>query len=88
MQEECEKHPLLIENRAEQDIEEGKPLVKTAVVALNESAVIVRAWTWERNYSDSFQLKIDVLESVKKRFDKEGITIPFPSRTVVMQENK
>lgn len=88
MQEECENHPLILDNRSESDIQEGKPIVKTAIIALNESAVIVRAWTWERNYSDSFQLKIDVLESIKKRFDKEGIVIPFPSRTVVMSSNK
>lgn len=89
MREECEKHPLLLDNRTESEIQEGLPVVKTAVVALNDSSVVIRAWTWERNYSDSFQLKIDVLESVKKRFDKEGIVIPFPHRTIVMKnENK
>jgi len=46
----------------------------------------IRAWTWGRSYSDSFQLKIDVLESIKKRFDKEGIEIPFPYRTIVMKK--
>ncbi|WP_452221229.1 mechanosensitive ion channel family protein [Lacinutrix salivirga] len=88
MQEECEKHPLILDNRSEEEIKEGKPIVKTAVIALDESAMVVRAWTWERSYSDSFQLKIDVLESIKKRFDKEGIVIPFPSRTVVMRNEE
>lgn len=74
-----------MDNRTEEEIQEGKPIVKTAVIALEESAVILRAWTWERNYSDSFQLKIDVMESIKKCFDKEGIEIPFPHKTVVMK---
>ena len=86
MQEECENHPLILDNRSELDIEQGKPIVKTAVIELNESAVVVRAWTWERSYDDSFQLKIDVLESIKKRFDKEGVKIPFPHRTIVMKK--
>ena len=86
MQEECEKHPLILDNRTELEKQEGKPIVKTAVIALNESAVIIRAWTWEKNYSDSFQLKIDVLESIKKRFDEEDIIIPFPSRTILMKQ--
>ena len=85
---ECEKHPLIIDNRTEQEKQEGKPIVKTSVIALNESAVVIRAWTWEKNYSDSFQLKIDVLESIKKRFDKEGIQIPFPHRTMVFQDQQ
>ena len=72
MQEECEKHSLLLDNRAELQVQEGKPIVITALIQLDESSVIIRAWTWKRNYSDSFQLKIDVLESIKKRFDKEG----------------
>jgi small-conductance mechanosensitive channel len=86
MQEECEKHPLILDNRSESDVQEGKPIVRTALTRFNDSSMTIRAWTWERNYSDSFQLKIDVLESVKKRFDKEGIEIPFPYRTIVMKK--
>lgn len=86
MQEECENHPLILDNRSESDVQEGKPIVRTALTRFNDSSMTIRAWTWERNYSDSFQLKIDVLESVKKRFDKEGIEIPFPYRTIVMKK--
>lgn len=87
MQEECENHPLILDNRSELDIQDGKPIVKTAVTQLNDSSVTIRAWTWGKDYSDSFQLKVDVLESIKKRFDKEGVEIPFPYRTIVMKKN-
>lgn len=87
MQEECENHPLILDNRTELEIQEGKPIVKTALLQLNDSSMTIRAWTWGRDYSDSFQLKIDVLESIKKRFDKEGIEIPFPYRTIVMKKD-
>ena len=87
MQEECENHPLILDNRSELDIQDGKPIVKTALTALNDSSMTIRAWTWGRDFSDSFQLKIDVLESIKKRFDKEGIEIPFPYRTIVMKKD-
>ncbi len=89
MQEECKNHPLILDNRTELEKQQGLPIVKTALIHLNDSSMTIRAWTWERNYSDSFQLKVDVLESIKKRFDKEGIEIPFPYRTIVMKkENK
>jgi small-conductance mechanosensitive channel len=29
----------------------------------------------------------DLLESVKKRFDKEGVEIPFPYRTLVYKKD-
>lgn len=88
MQEECESHPLILDNRTELEVQEGKPIVKTAVTQLNDSSVTIRAWTWGRDFSDSFQLKIDVLESIKKRFDKEGIEIPFPYRNIILKTGK
>ena len=30
-----------------------------------------------------FMMKSDLLKAIKKRFDQEGIEIPFPYRTVV-----
>lgn len=88
MREECEKHPLIFDNRTEIDIQEGKPMVKTALTELKDSSVTIRAWAWAKDFSDSFQIKIDVLESVKKRFDQEGVEIPFPYRTIVMKNQK
>ncbi|MFD1616339.1 mechanosensitive ion channel family protein [Gelatiniphilus marinus] len=88
MQNECESHPLILDNRTEQDKQEGKPIVKTALTELNDSSMTIRAWAWASSYADSFQLKTDVLESIKKRFDNEGVEIPFPYRTIVMKNNK
>lgn len=85
MQEECENHPLILDNRSPQDKNEGKPVVRTALTALEDFSVTIRAWAWGSNFSDTFALKCDVLESVKKRFDREGIEIPFPYRTIVMK---
>lgn len=88
MQEECENHPLILDNRSIFDKENGAPLVKTAVISLNDSSITVRAWAWGRRFEDCFELKTSVLESIKKRFDKEGVEIPFPYRTIVMKEKK
>ncbi|MCX7548270.1 mechanosensitive ion channel family protein [Xanthomarina sp. F1114] len=88
MQEECEKHPLLIDNRSFMDKKQNKPIVKTALIQFNDSSMTIRAWTWARNYSEGFSLKCDVLESIKKRFDKEGIEIPFPYRTIIIKDFK
>ncbi|MDN3724156.1 mechanosensitive ion channel family protein [Aequorivita sp. SDUM287046] len=88
MQEECENHPFIFDNRSASDILEGKPKVKTALISLNDSSVTVRAWAWARNYSESFEMRCDLLESIKMRFESEGIEIPFPYRTVVLRTEK
>lgn len=88
MREECENHPLIYDNRSRSDIKQDKPMVRTALIKLDDSSMILRAWTWTKDYGDSFTLKYDVLENIKSRFDQEGIEIPFPYRTLVIKENK
>jgi small conductance mechanosensitive channel len=88
MQEECENHPLIFDNRTKADKKNGLPIVKTAVISLNDFSVTIRAWAWTKNYDNAFVLRYAVLESIKKRFDKEGIEIPFPYRTIVMKKDK
>jgi|SRR5690554_599131 len=88
MREECEKHPLIFDNRSATDVLDGKPIVRVALISLNDSSVTIRAWAWARNYSNSFDMKCDLLESIKKRFETEGIEIPFPYRTVVFKDTK
>lgn len=85
MAEECANHPLIHDNRTATDKKEGKPLIRTAVTELGDSSVNIRAWAWTLNYGNAYNLKCDVLESIKKRFDQEGIDIPYPHRTVVMK---
>lgn len=88
MQEECENHPYIMDNRNDLERHNDEPKVRTALIKLDESSVVLRAWAWSVNYSDSFRLRCDVLESIKKRFDAEGIEIPFPYRTVVIKNKK
>ncbi|WP_033417669.1 mechanosensitive ion channel family protein [Cytophaga aurantiaca] len=82
---ECEAHPNLIEYRTLLEIKNEVPKVIVRVIELAESAVILRAWAWSKDYTSGFIMKCDLYESIKKRFDKENIEIPFPSRMVVVK---
>jgi len=83
MKEEAEKHPLHIDARTPQQKADGEPDVMVRVLKIGEYSVKLRAWTWAKNAKESFILNCDLLESIKKRFDKEGITIPYPHRVIV-----
>lgn len=58
---------------------EPAPLV--AVGELGDSSVnlLVRPWV---NTPDFFPVKLDFTKRIKQRFDREGISIPFPQRDV------
>ncbi|MBN2282821.1 MAG: mechanosensitive ion channel [Deltaproteobacteria bacterium] len=66
-------------------LKEPAPMV--AIVELADSSVnfAVRPWIKSADYWDLF---FALRETVKKRFDEEGITIPFPQQDVHMYEMK
>jgi small conductance mechanosensitive channel len=67
-------------------LKDPEPVVR--LHELGESSVnfIVRPWAKTDEYWDVYW---DVTREVKQRFDKEGISIPFPQRDVhVYQESK
>lgn len=82
MSEEVQNHPSYLDVRKPKDIEEGVPPVIVRVLSLGESSILIRAWAWAADAPTAFMMSCDLLESIKKRFDKEGIVIPFPQRTI------
>jgi len=88
MREECEDHPNLMDHRSELDKYNNEKKVIVRVISLDDSAVLLRAWAWASNFGEAFEMKCDLYESIKKRFDKEGVSIPFPHRTMVFQEDQ
>ncbi|MAM17990.1 MAG: mechanosensitive ion channel protein MscS [Gramella sp.] len=88
MKEECEMHPNIFDNRSNQDLKSGVPLVIIRVTNLGDSSVTIRAWAWAWDFASAFVMKCELYESIKKRFDAEGIEIPFPHRTLVFKDRK
>lgn len=63
------------------------PAPQIAVSEMADSSVnfVVRPWTTPEHYWDVY---FGVTEAIKKRFDADGITIPFPQRDVHIYEHK
>lgn len=85
MQEEAQQHPFFIDNRTREDVVALVPAVTVRVINLAESSVQLRASVWAKDPSTGFALKCDLLKSVKERFERENIEIPFPHRVVIMK---
>ncbi|QTN39870.1 mechanosensitive ion channel family protein [Cryomorphaceae bacterium] len=83
VQEEIEKHPDLIDWRSPEDIQAGADKVVVMVTEYLDSGIQLRANAWSKDPITGFMMKSDLLKAIKKRFDQEGIEIPFPYRTVV-----
>ncbi|MFN1833729.1 mechanosensitive ion channel family protein [Balneola sp. MJW-20] len=87
MAQEVLSHKYSIDVRSEDDIEAGVPRVPVRVVMLSDFSVNLRAWAWADDPPKAFELGCDLLESIKKEFDAQGIEIPFPYRTIVQKSD-
>jgi small conductance mechanosensitive channel len=66
-------------SKEERALKEPAPLVAVAELADNSVNFVVRVWT---KSSDYWGVKFDMTETIKNRFDAEGIGIPFPQRDI------
>ncbi len=87
IRDEAEKHPFLVDNRTEDEIANNDPVVIIRVVELADFSVRLKAYIWATDNSNAFIMYCDLLKSVKERFDREGVEIPFPYRTIVYKKD-
>jgi small conductance mechanosensitive channel len=85
MQEESEKHPFSFDNRTPKEKADGEPVIEVRLLDFEDSAVALRAYVWAKDPQEVFRMHSDINKALKKRFDAEGIEIPFPHRTVVFK---
>jgi small conductance mechanosensitive channel len=57
------------------------------VIAHDNFAIRLRLYVWVPDVNDMWLGRFWLMEHIKKRFDKEGVEIPFPYRTVVFKKD-
>lgn len=65
----------------------GGKEMRVVVTELGDFAVNLRLTFWVSDRSVAFITGCDLIESIKKRFDAEGIEIPYPYRTIVYKKD-
>lgn len=85
MQQEIFNHPHCLDNRSEEDKKLGKHPVTVKVLRLEDYSIKLRAWAWTADNTNAFEMTMDMNKILVERFRQEGIEIPFPTRTLIMQ---
>lgn len=86
MLEEAYKSPLLYDQRTKKEIKEEVPQLSVIVSNLKESSIELRMSVWAKTSGDAFNLMAELREKIKKRFDTEGIEIPYPYQNIVLKK--
>ncbi len=87
IQEEALKHPACIDARTQQQIDKDDSQVAVRVLGFGDFSVNLRAYVWASDSSAAFRMHSDLNKVIKERFDREGIEIPFPYRTLVYKKD-
>ena len=82
MKEHAENHPKMIDIRTEEEKAQRKLLVSVSCVNLGDFSVDLRVNVHTKTAADGAALSSDLRMSVKEAFEKEGITIPFPTMQI------
>ncbi|TXB70258.1 mechanosensitive ion channel family protein [Phaeodactylibacter luteus] len=88
MREEAEAHPLCLDNRKPEDIEQGEPIVQVRLIALEENGARLRAYVWAKDSAEAFSMGCDLMEKYKERFTAAGIAFAYPKRVMIYPGDK
>ncbi len=61
--------------------------INVSLIDLGDFAMKLRLTFWVSDRNVAWRTGCDIMENVKKRFDKENIEIPFPCRTIMFKGN-
>ena len=83
IQEECLNHPSSIDARNDDEIKNNEHPIQVRVTGWGDSSINIRVWVWTADAPTGYKMGCDLYESIKERFDANGIEIPYPYRTIV-----
>lgn len=82
IQEECSKHPLLIDPRTAKEKKQNITMIPVRCVEFKDSGVALRATVYSKDNAEGFTMLSDLRINIKKAFDYNGIEIPYPHVTL------
>lgn len=88
MKEEIMKHPFFIDHRNKRQKDKNEDVAPVRVISVGDFSILLRGWAWAANPPNAFLMGCDLRESIKERFDKEGIEIPYPYSNVIYKNDR
>lgn len=82
IQEQCSKHPLLIDPRTNKEKNQNEALIPVRCIEFKDSGIALRATIYSKNNAEGFTMLSDLRIAIKNAFDQNDISIPYPHVTI------
>ena len=86
LQETVAAHPDYVDPRSEEEKQQGADQVVARVTDSKDSGTELRATIYSNDNGTCFTMLSDLRIAVKKRFDQEGIEMPYPKQDLYIKE--
>lgn len=86
LQETVAAHPDYVDPRSEEEKQQGADQVVVRVTDFKDSGIELRATIYSNDNGTCFTILSDLRIAVKKRFDQEGIEMPYPKQDLYIKE--
>ena len=73
------------ERRTSEELESGVPKVSVRMVRITDSSLVLRAYVWAIDPVQARVMHFELNRTIKLHFDREGIILPYPQRTVTFK---
>ena len=87
MREEAVKHTLFVDGRSVNEKMDGKEAVDVKLIALEPKGVRLRAFIWAGSDSNAFNLKCDLLKTLKEKFEAEHIEMAYDNNVLELKKD-
>ncbi|MEE0774256.1 MAG: mechanosensitive ion channel family protein [Merdibacter sp.] len=86
LQETVAAHPDYVDPRSEEEKQQGADQVVVRVTDFKDSGIELRATIYSNDNGTCFTMLSDLRIAVKKRFDQEGIEMPYPKQDLYIKD--
>ncbi len=86
LQETVAAHPDYVDPRSEEEKQQGADQVVVRVTDFKDSGIELRATIYSNDNGTCFTMLSNLRIAVKKRFDQEGIEMPYPKQDLYIKE--
>ena len=80
------RHPKYMDGRTKEERAAGAPAVAPVVTALGDFSVTLTVGVWAESPGAAYTLCGDLRKSIKERFEREDIVIPYPHTVVTIEK--